>query len=62
MFFVVLEDLYGKIWIVVGMVIVFIVNWDWFEEWFGLMGYFFSLINDRMDINKGIDFLMKLLL
>uniref|UniRef100_A0A7I4DD79 Importin N-terminal domain-containing protein n=1 Tax=Physcomitrium patens TaxID=3218 RepID=A0A7I4DD79_PHYPA len=47
-----LEDPHGKIRTAVGMAIASIANWDWPEEWPGLMGYLLSLINDRTDINK----------
>lgn len=43
------------------MAIASIANWDWPEEWPGLMGYLLSLINDRTDVNKGSDFSIKLL-
>lgn len=51
-----LEDPHGKIRTAVGMAIASIANWDWPEEWPGLMGYLLSLINDRTDINKGSDY------
>lgn len=50
-----LEDPHGKIRTAVGMAIASIANWDWPEEWPGLMGYLLSLINDRTDVNKGSD-------
>lgn len=56
-----LEDPHGKIRTAVGMAIASIANWDWPEEWPGLMGYLLSLINDRTDVNKGSDFSIKLL-
>lgn len=36
------------------MAIASIANWDWPEEWPGLMDYLIRLINDRTDVNKGI--------
>jgi len=54
-----LEDPHGKIRTAVGMAIASIANWDWPEEWPGLMGYLLSLINDRTDVNKGSDFSIK---
>ena len=48
-----LEDPHGKIRTAVGMAIASIANWDWPEEWPGLMGYLLSLINHRTDVNKG---------
>lgn len=55
-----LEDPHGKIRTAVGMAIASIANWDWPEEWPGLMGYLLSLINDRTDVNKGSDHIFKL--
>jgi len=47
-----LEDPHGKIRTAVGMAIASIANWDWPEEWPGLMDYLIRLINDRTDVNK----------
>ncbi|KAG0591650.1 hypothetical protein M758_1G229200 [Ceratodon purpureus] len=47
-----LEDPHGKIRTAVGMAIASIANWDWPEEWPGLMGHLLNLINDRTDVNK----------